>query len=86
MGFLASRTSLACPADPHPGHTTFLNVQRADRLGRPMAAARAGVEATLGLLFGALLKIALAFTMMGVFALDRLLRVEAAIYNGFKCV
>ncbi|HUX29568.1 MAG TPA: hypothetical protein VMV78_02945 [Thiobacillus sp.] len=51
-----------------------------------MAAARAGVEATLGLLFGALLKIALAFTMMGVFALDRLLRVEAAIYNGFKCV
>ena len=38
-----------------------------------MAAARAGVEATLGLLFGALLKIALAFTMVGVFVLDRLL-------------
>mgnify|MGYP006374721003 FL=1 len=36
-------------------------------------AARAGVGATLGLLFGALLKIALAFTMVGVFVLDRLL-------------
>ncbi|HEY0663059.1 MAG TPA: DUF456 domain-containing protein, partial [Thiobacillaceae bacterium] len=36
------------------------------------AAARAGVGATLGLLFGALLKIALAFTMIGVFVLDRL--------------
>lgn len=33
----------------------------------------AGVGATLGLLFGALLKIALAFTMVGVFVLDRLL-------------
>jgi hypothetical protein len=31
------------------------------------------VGATLGLLFGALLKIALAFTMVGVFVLDRLL-------------
>ena len=37
------------------------------------AAAHAGVGATLGLLFGALLKIGLAFTMLGVFVLDRLL-------------
>ncbi|HBU29484.1 MAG: hypothetical protein A2X71_09980 [Thiobacillus sp. GWE1_62_9] len=36
-------------------------------------ATQAGVGATLGLLFGALLKIALAFSMMGVFVLDRLL-------------
>jgi uncharacterized protein YqgC (DUF456 family) len=36
-------------------------------------AAHAGVGATLGLLFGALLKIALAFAMLGVFVLDRLL-------------
>jgi hypothetical protein len=31
------------------------------------------VGATLGLLFGVLLKIALAFAMIGVFVLDRLL-------------
>lgn len=37
------------------------------------AATRAGVGATLGLLFGTLLKIALAFTMIGVFVLDRLI-------------
>ena len=37
------------------------------------SAMHAGVGATLGLLFGALLKIALAFTMVGVFVLDRLL-------------
>lgn len=37
------------------------------------AAAHVGVGATLGLLFGALLKIALAFAMIGVFVLDRLL-------------
>lgn len=37
------------------------------------AATRAGIGATLGLLFGALLKIALAFTMIGVFVLDRLI-------------
>ena len=36
-------------------------------------AAHAGVGATLGLLFGTLLKIALAFAMLGVFVLDRLL-------------
>jgi len=36
-------------------------------------ATQAGVGATLGLLFGALLKIALAFTMLGVFVLDRLI-------------
>lgn len=35
-------------------------------------ATRAGVGATLGLLFGALLKVALAFTMLGVFVLARL--------------
>ena len=35
------------------------------------AAAHAGIGATLGLLFGALLKIALAFTMIGVFIVDR---------------
>lgn len=33
----------------------------------------AGVGATLGRPFGALLKIALAFTMVGIFVLDRLL-------------
>lgn len=37
------------------------------------AATHAGVGATRGLLFGALLKIALAFTMIGVFVVDRLL-------------
>jgi hypothetical protein len=37
------------------------------------AAARAGVGATLGLLFGAILKIALAFTMIGVFVVVRLI-------------
>ena len=37
------------------------------------AATRAGIGATLGLLFGVLLKIALAFTMIGVFVLDRLI-------------
>ncbi len=36
-------------------------------------ATQAGVGATLGLLFGALLKLALAFTMLGVFVLVRLL-------------
>lgn len=35
-------------------------------------ATRAGVGATLGLLFGAILKIALAFTMIGVFVVVRL--------------
>lgn len=35
-------------------------------------ATRAGVGATLGLLFGTLLKVALAFTMLGVFVLARL--------------
>ena len=34
---------------------------------------QAGVGATLGLLFGTLLKLALAFSMVGVFVLDRLL-------------
>ena len=43
------------------------------RHGSLQAATRAGVGATLGLLFGALLKIALAFTMLAVFVLDRLL-------------
>jgi hypothetical protein len=38
-----------------------------------VAATRAGFGATLGLLFGALLKIALAFTMVGVFVAARLL-------------
>lgn len=38
-----------------------------------MEAMHAGVGATLGMLFGALLKIALAFTMVGVFVVDRLL-------------
>jgi len=38
-----------------------------------LEATQAGVGATLGLLFGALLKIALAFTMLGVFVLDRLI-------------
>ena len=37
------------------------------------AAVQAGLGAMLGLLFGTLLKIALAFTMVGVFVLDRLL-------------
>lgn len=37
------------------------------------AAAHAGVGAVIGLLFGALLKTALAFTMIGVFVIDRLL-------------
>ncbi len=37
------------------------------------AATRAGVGATLGLLFGAILKIALAFTMIGVFVVARLI-------------
>ncbi len=36
-------------------------------------AARAGLGATLGLIFGALLKVALAFAMLGVFLVDRLL-------------
>lgn len=36
-------------------------------------ATHAGIGATLGLLFGALLKIALAFTMVGIFIIDRLL-------------
>lgn len=36
-------------------------------------AVQAGAGATLGLLFGVLLKIALAFTMLGVFVLARLL-------------
>jgi hypothetical protein len=36
------------------------------------AAAHAGIGATLGLLFGALLKLALAFTMIGVYIIDRL--------------
>jgi hypothetical protein len=43
------------------------------RHGSVKAATHAGVGATLGLLFGALLKIALVFTMLGVFVLDRLL-------------
>lgn len=34
---------------------------------------QAGVGAVLGLLFGALVKIALAFIMLGVFMLDRLI-------------
>jgi uncharacterized protein len=37
------------------------------------AAAKAGIGATLGLLFGAVLKIALAFTMLGVFVVARLI-------------
>lgn len=37
------------------------------------AATKAGIGATLGLLLGAVLKIALAFTMLGVFVLARLL-------------
>lgn len=37
------------------------------------AATKAGVGATLGLLFGAILKIALAFTMIGVFVVARLI-------------
>jgi uncharacterized protein YqgC (DUF456 family) len=37
------------------------------------AATRAGIGATLGLLFGAVLKIALAFTMLGIFVLARLI-------------
>ncbi|MDP2253167.1 MAG: hypothetical protein Q8J60_03195 [Thiobacillus sp.] len=37
------------------------------------ASPRAVTGAALGLLFGTLLKIALAFTMVGVFVLDRLL-------------
>lgn len=41
--------------------------------GSARVAAQAGVGATIGLLFGALLKVALAFTMLGVFILDRLL-------------
>lgn len=36
-------------------------------------AAHSGVGAVIGLLFGALLKIALAFAMIGVFVVDRLL-------------
>ncbi len=36
-------------------------------------ATHAGIGATLGLLFGALLKIALAFTMLGVFVVARLI-------------
>lgn len=43
------------------------------RQGSLRAATQAGVGATLGLLFGALMKIALVFTMLGVFVLDRLL-------------
>lgn len=43
------------------------------RHGSVKMATQAGMGATLGLLFGALLKIALAFTMLGVFVLDRLL-------------
>lgn len=41
--------------------------------GSARVATQAGVGATIGLLFGALLKVALAFTMIGVFILDRLL-------------
>lgn len=37
------------------------------------AATRAGIGATLGLLLGAVLKIALAFTMLGVFVVARLI-------------
>ena len=37
------------------------------------AATKAGIGATLGLLFGAVLKIALAFTMLGVFVIARLI-------------
>lgn len=37
------------------------------------AATRSGIGAVAGLVFGALLKIALAFTMVGVFVIDRLL-------------
>lgn len=37
------------------------------------AATRAGIGATLGLLFGAVLKIALAFTMVGAFVMARLI-------------
>ncbi len=37
------------------------------------AATKAGVGATLGLLFGAILKIALAFTLIGVFVVARLI-------------
>ena len=37
------------------------------------AATRAGIGATLGLLFGAVLKIALAFTMLGVYVTARLI-------------
>ena len=37
------------------------------------AATKAGIGATLGLLFGAVLKIALAFTMVGVFVIARLI-------------
>lgn len=36
-------------------------------------ATHAGIGATLGLLFGALLKVALAFTMLGVFVVARLI-------------
>lgn len=39
----------------------------------PLRATQAGIGALLGLLFGALLKIALAFTMIGVFVLARVL-------------
>jgi uncharacterized protein YqgC (DUF456 family) len=41
--------------------------------GSARVAMHAGVGATLGLLFGALLKVALAFSMIGVFVLVRLL-------------
>lgn len=41
--------------------------------GSMKKAGQAGLGATLGLLFGALLKIALAFSMVGVFLVDRLL-------------
>jgi hypothetical protein len=54
---------LGLPADPG----------EFSRQASARAATQAGVGATLGLLFGALLKIALAFTMVGVFVLDRLL-------------
>ena len=39
----------------------------------PVRATQAGIGALVGLLFGALLKVALAFTMIGVFVLARLL-------------
>lgn len=53
----------------------FLGALVAELISRNdmQAAAKAGIGATLGLLFGAVLKIALAFTMLGVFIVDRLI-------------